>query len=148
LSIWLLALIIALAGAVGGMANALLTDNGFIRWKAITVNDRTVWRPGFLGNVLLGAIAAFVSWGVYGRYAGVDVVGGGPGANVSETLGGIAGATLVGVGGARFLTSEVDKRMLQLAAAKAAAASPSAAAAASIATATPAQALEAAKNLA
>jgi uncharacterized YccA/Bax inhibitor family protein len=89
-SIWLLALIIALAGAVGGMANALLTDNGFIRWKVVTVNETTVWRPGFLGNVLLGAIAAFISWGVYGRYSGVDVVGKGPGADFSETLGGIA----------------------------------------------------------
>jgi hypothetical protein len=58
------------------------------------------------------------------------------------------GAVLVGVGGARWLTNEVDKNLLQAAAAKAAVAQPAPPAVAQqMALASPAQALDIANSL-
>jgi len=57
------------------------------------------------------------------------------------------GAILIGVGGARWLTSEVDKNLLRAAVAEAAGAQPSAAASQQIALAAPAQALNVAKSM-
>ena len=57
------------------------------------------------------------------------------------------GTILIGVGGARRLTSEVDKNLLLAAAAQAAGAQPSAAASQQIALAAPAQALIVAKSM-
>lgn len=143
MSIWWLSAIIAGAGGLGGVANALVSDNGFVRWKTEVIGGTRIWRPGMAGNVILGAIGAFISWGLYGRYAGADVIGGSSSdATFTESLAAVAGAMLIGVAGARFLTSEVDRRMLQQAAAKAAVSDSSAAKAVVIATSTPAAALE------
>ncbi|MCX6669756.1 MAG: hypothetical protein NTV25_08150 [Methanothrix sp.] len=55
--------IIMLSGAVGGIINALVSDNGFIKPREESAGDVTIIRPGFAGNVLLGGAAAFISWG-------------------------------------------------------------------------------------
>jgi hypothetical protein len=44
---------------------------------------------------------------------------GNPRAEVSLTIGAIAGAILVGIGGAKWLSNEVDKKFLQVAASEA-----------------------------
>jgi hypothetical protein len=56
--------VIMLSGAVGGIVNALVSDNGFIKPSEESAGEVTIIRPGFAGNVLLGAVAAFVSWGL------------------------------------------------------------------------------------
>lgn len=138
--LWSLALVIAAAGAVGGVLNAFLTDNGFVRWKNETVGGTTVWRPGFLGNILMGAVGAFLSWALYGRYAAAEVVGNtdAGSAKFTETLSSIAGAILIGTAGARFLTAQVDRKLLQVAASEAATAKGDREKAVAIATASPA----------
>ena len=144
MSLWLLGLVIAGAGAAGGLVNALLTDNGFVLPKYVVADPARVWKPGFLGNVIIGAAAALVTWGLYGRWAGAVIAGAPPGstsAKFYETLSGFTGAFLAGIGGARILTAEVDKQLLRLTASKAAASPPDQASAAAAAIASPAEAL-------
>jgi hypothetical protein len=121
MSIWILLLIVVAAGMVGGFVNALMTENGFVLPKRETTDGGAILRPGFLGNVLIGGVAAGVSWGLYGPLANQVVF---PPSAAATAEGGIAlaalvGAVLVGVGGARWLTSEVDKKFLKAAATKA-----------------------------
>ena len=66
MAIWNLLLIICAAGAVGGIVNALMTDNGFVMPLRETTDGATIIRPGFFGNVVIGAVAAGISWGLYG----------------------------------------------------------------------------------
>ena len=107
MSPWTCAALISLAGGIGGVVNALLSDNGFVmpKWQ------RNVWCPGILANVLLGTIAAFISWALYGAGAGVDI---GQSARelISFRLSALAGAFVVGIAGAKWLTGEVDKKLL------------------------------------
>ncbi len=63
------------------------------------------------------------------------------------SLASLVGAILIGVGGARGLTSEVDKNLLRVAAAAAAEAQPPAAAFQQIELAAPAQALNVTKRM-
>jgi hypothetical protein len=63
------ALLVFVAGALGGVVNALLTDNGFILPRRV----QQILCPGFLSNVAVGAFAAFTSWAMYGSGAGVDL---------------------------------------------------------------------------
>lgn len=154
-SIWLMLLCVFLAGGIGGVVNAVLTDNGFLLPRTEPVDGgAAIVRPGWLGNVLVGAVAAVVSWGLYGPLGGYLVLGTpeavaaspAPG-RVGLSLAALVGAVLVGVGGARWLSGEVDKSLLRAAAIRAAGAQPSAAAAQQIAVARPAQALQAARAM-
>ena len=105
---WICALLITTAGALGGVVNALLTDNGFVLPKLL----KRIWCPGFLSNILIGAFSAFASWSFYGSGAGVDLA---TDANtlISLRFSALAGAFLVGVAGSRWLTNEVDKKLLR-----------------------------------
>jgi hypothetical protein len=154
-SIWIMFFVVLVAGAVGGAVNALMTDNGFLRPKMEKVDEKTgIFRPGYLGNVLVGAVAAVVSWGLYGPLSPYYIIGTDQAlaANalpeaVGLTLASLVGAIMIGIGGARWLTSEVDKNLLRATASQAAAAKPSAAASKQIAMATPAQALDVARMM-
>jgi hypothetical protein len=66
---WMCASLILAAGALGGVVNALITDNGF----ALPKVRRGIWCPGFVANLLVGAFAAFASWSFYGSGAGVEL---------------------------------------------------------------------------
>lgn len=154
-SIWLMLLYVFLAGAVGGVVNALMTDNGFLLPRRESVDQESaVLRPGFVGNVLVGAVAAVVSWGLYGPMSAY-LVAGTPEALAANpaperlglSLASLVGALLVGVGGARWLSNEVDKSLLRAAAIQAALGPPSPAASQRIAMAHPAQALRAARGM-
>lgn len=52
---------IFLAGAVGGVVNALISDNGFVLPQRVASNQSRILRPGFLGNILIGGVAASIS---------------------------------------------------------------------------------------
>ncbi|MDM7939904.1 MAG: hypothetical protein QUS07_06135 [Methanothrix sp.] len=141
---------IVLSGAVGGVINALVSDNGFIKPREESAGDVTIIRPGFAGNILLGAAAAFISWGLYGAFSNAIVYGAVTGLGTDEisvSISSIAGAVLVGIGGARWLTNEVDKKLLRTAAAAAAASKASFDDSQKIAVATPAQAFNIAKEM-
>ena len=114
-----LVVLVVLAGLIGGAINALLSDNGFLMPRPQSVGGGTIYRPGFLGNMLIGAVSSFVSWALYGPLANVVIAG--PAAALNEggavvpgiTLSSLGGAVLVGVAGSRWLTNEVDKAMLR-----------------------------------
>jgi hypothetical protein len=152
--IWLMLIIICIAGAIGGIINALLTDQGFVKPHKQRNEGVKIYRPGFLGNILTGSIAAGISWGLYGPLSSYVVLGFSATTSVPSTLttgltlSSLVGAVLVGVGGARWLTNEADKKLLRNAASIAASAKPSADAAERIAFATPAETVEIASELA
>jgi hypothetical protein len=106
---WVCAALISSAGALGGVTNALITDNGF----ALPTFRRAIWCPGFLANVLIGAFAAFASWSFYGSGAGVELAAITERTKISLTFSALAGAFLVGVAGAKWITNEVDKKLLK-----------------------------------
>ena len=150
----LLFTIVVLAGAVGGIVNALLTENGFlVPRKETTSAGAVIIRPGFVGNVIVGGVAAGISWGLYGPLASFVLVGSAqaiaknPSADIGLSLSTVVGAVLIGIGGAKWLTNEVDKKLLKAAAVEAAKAKPSADASARIAMSSPSQSLEIAKGL-
>ncbi len=142
--------IILLSGAFGGIINAIMSDNGFIKPREEIVDNVTIVRPGVLGNVLLGAVAAFISWGLYGAYSAALIYMAGTGLGLDEvsvSISSVAAAILIGIGGARWLTNEVDKTLLRTAAVTAAAARSSYDDSQRIAIATPAQAFNIAKRM-
>jgi hypothetical protein len=106
---WTCALFITLAGGIGGVINAFLTDNGF----PLPRRESGIWCPGAISNVLIGAFAAFASWSFYGSGASVDLAHESERTVLSLNFSALAGALLVGVGGARWITNEVDKRLLK-----------------------------------
>jgi len=154
-SIWLMLLLVWFAGSLGGVVNALMTDNGFLMPRKEKTNGATtILRPGYLGNVIIGGVAAVISWGLYGPLSAYLVMGTAEALasnthldRVGLSLASLVGAALVGVGGARWLSSEVDKNMLRAAAANAAEGNASSSAAQQIAMAAPAQALNVARNM-
>jgi hypothetical protein len=106
---WMCASLISLAGAIGGVVNALLTDNGFI----LPTRRSSVLCPGFISNVLVGAFAAFSSWAFYGSGASVELTQLSERTQISLRFSALAGAFLVGVAGARWITNEADKMLLK-----------------------------------
>jgi hypothetical protein len=106
---WTCAFLISVAGAAGGVVNALITDNGFVFPQI----RRTIWCPGIITNVLVGAFAAFASWAFYGSGAGIDLGAVSHDTQISLRFSALAGAFLVGVVGAKWITNEADKQLLK-----------------------------------
>jgi hypothetical protein len=151
-SIWILLLVICLAGAIGGVINALLTDNGFLIPRTEESDQVKIVRPGFLGNILISAVSAAISWGLYGPFNITIVLGPAPVSSTPQaqpnlTLSALVGAVLVGVAGARWLTNEVDKKLLRSAASDAASGPSEPGATKKLLMATPAQAFFIAKDI-
>jgi hypothetical protein len=98
------ALIIAGLGTVGGLVNCAIAGE-----FALPQIDREakVWRPGWIGNVVVGAVAAPVIWGIYGPLAGHAI-------NTSDkidlTLAQVFVSIVIGLGGGRILTLEAQKQ--------------------------------------
>lgn len=143
-----LALIMAGLGALGGLANGFLPGKNLEMPRVQKSAGVTLLKPGFLGDMITGAIAATVTWGAYGPFASANVLGD-PGTTVTftATAGQVLGALVTGMGGARILSAEVDKRALTRAASTAAAADGDETVARQIATASPEEALELAEQL-
>lgn len=106
---WSCAVLIAVAGAIGGGINALLTDGGIVKPQI----KRGIWCPGFISNVLVGAFSAFSSWAFYGSGAGIELSQAAERTQISLRFSALAGALLVGVAGSKWLTNEVDKRLFR-----------------------------------
>ena len=122
MKVWYMLGLICLCGAIGGIVNALIIDQGLIKPRKERTESFKVYRPGFIGNIFTGAIAAGISWGLYGPLSGYIIIevttppAGSPAPIGGLTLSSLVGAVLVGVGGARWLTNEVDKSLLKTAA--------------------------------
>ena len=123
MSMWLVLLVVFVAGAVGGLVNALLSDNKSWKPRPMGGDDMKITTPGWLVTAFIGGVAACVSWGLYGPFAAYWLMGGPPGPTDLRpgiTLSALVGSILVGIGGSRWLTNEVDKTLLRGAAVKAA----------------------------
>lgn len=160
MSIWAITGIVAIAGGIGGVVAALLSeDRGFVLPKGVEAGGSKILRPGFVGLILTGAIAAALSFALYGPLASSTVVGGpenadeevvgddDSGADFGITLAALGGAVLVGAGGSKWLSSQVDKATVQAAASIAAGKDASAEKSAEIAKASPLQALRIAQAM-
>jgi len=104
---WSCATLIVIAGSVGGFVNALVSNNGF----ALPRRVKGVLCPGALSTVFIGAFAAFASWAFYGSGADLDVTD--ANALIHLRFSAVAGAFLVGVVGAKWITNEADKGLLR-----------------------------------
>ncbi len=134
-------LLVAGSGALGGVVNAALSDNGFILPRLEEHEHGYVIRPGAVGNLLTGAVSAAISWGLYGPL-NASSIGSAAAPGTGLTLSAFVGALIVGAGGARWLTNEVDKRLLRAAVSGAVTAQPAEPAlAAAMLAETPARAL-------
>ena len=111
MTVWECSALISGVGAVGGLVNTLMTQ-GKLRLPEYRAG---VFCPGFIGNVVVGAFAALISWALYGAGAGIELArqSADPREALSLTVSALAGAALVGVGGARWLSSEVDAKLLR-----------------------------------
>jgi len=151
MALWILLIIVFVAGIVGGIVNALISDNGFFLPQTVQSGGAKIMRPGFLGNALIGGVAACVSWGLYGPFAAFYLAGGPTMSTagtspVGLTLSSLVGGILVGVGGARVLSNEVDKTLLRGAASAAQSSPANETKSTRIAFATPADALKIAQS--
>jgi len=147
MSMWIILAVVCAAGAVGGIVNALLSNDGVHLPGKYRVDGEEVLKLGVIGNILLGAIAAGVSWGLYGEYSNSPIIGSLSSTSPSLTIAALVGAVLVGTGGARVFTNELDKGVLRRAASHAAAAAADSSAAQRIMEASPADALKIASEM-
>jgi hypothetical protein len=110
--LWLVIGLVFGAGCLGGLVNAVLA--GELQLPRLDEEAR-LYRPGWLGNILVGGSAALVFWGLYGPMASAIIIGPGQGAGTDALMrvSELFGALLSGIGGSRVLTAELDKRLLQ-----------------------------------
>ena len=88
--------LVAAAGAVGGLGHGLVAGEfAFPRIDA----KRSVWKPGVVGDVLVGTLAAVVVWTVYGAAATFDL-----NKSVSLDL-----PLIVGISGAKVLAKLAER---------------------------------------
>ena len=141
-TVWGILGAIAGAGAIGGLVNGLLGSSGGL---SLPKPVHGVIQLGFLGNLLLGAFGAVATWGLYGPLKDAVLIGANPGnmlpANLTVTA--IVGAALTGAGGAKVVSSEIDKVVLKKTAVEAAKKDANPGLAATISTSPPLAALDA-----
>ena len=98
--------IIALLGALGGITNSTIA--GEFTLPELDLENH-LWKPGWLGNVLVGALTAVIIAGMYGPMAQYDVIqnqGTPPSLKLSELM----GAVIIGMGGGNILTQLAQKQ--------------------------------------
>jgi hypothetical protein len=129
---------VAVCGALGGFVNVFIGDSGL----HLPVIEEGVFRPGYIGVVLVGMVAAVGAWlatqgsALTGNFAVSPPV--------TLRLSELSTAIFIGFGGARWFKAEAETTIFRKAAAVAASKSADSEAAATIAAGTPIQALTAA----
>jgi hypothetical protein len=132
---------VTICGAVGGFANVFIGDSGL----HLPTMDQGVFRPGYIGVVFVGMVAAVGAWLATqnSTVSGGLVVSPVPILRLSE----LSTAIIVGFGGARWFKSETETTIFRRTAAVAASKSADSKAAATIAAGTPIEALAAANRM-
>src|SRR6184192_1160783 len=106
MTIWQIILLIGGCGAVGGIVNCAISGEfNYPRFDAAA----KVWRPGWIGNVLVGAVASVVVWGIYGPLASVDLLTGEM-AVVRLTVAQLVTSLVIGLSGGKILTLMAEKQ--------------------------------------
>jgi hypothetical protein len=111
--LWECFLTVVIAGAVGGFVNAFLSNNGFVVPQKVVEGTSTILKPGVFGNVLVGSVASLISWFMYGPVANTSIRSLNQVEEIKPFI--IGFSILIGIGGARWLSSEVDKQLLRVA---------------------------------
>ncbi len=104
--------LIAACGAMGGVANCAIAGEFVL--PRIDKSAKT-WRPGWIGNVLVGSIAAVVIAGMYGPLSQVVLNATTPPTLPPVTMANLLGAVVVGLGGGNILTQLAQRQADQLA---------------------------------
>ena len=101
-----------------GLVNAFFSDAGLKMPHWFLADGVRIWKPGWIGNVIVGLFTALFSWAFYGPLSAYVVIGKPPPTQPDAvlSLGALAMAFLAGVGGARVLSSYVDKELFRAAA--------------------------------
>jgi hypothetical protein len=107
--IWLIAALIFVAGCIGGLLNSAVTGEFKLPYRD---REARVYRPGWVGTVLIGGVAAAASWGIYGPVAQVVMIGPGPALEPALRVAEFFGAVVLGFGGGRWFTAELDRVVL------------------------------------
>ncbi len=138
--------LVCAAGAVGGVVHDLLTGTLTYPRNTQEGGGQRQWSAGTLGSIVLGVVAAGLSWALYGPLSGADIAGGRSG-TATLTWGALGGAVLVGGAGTRWIRAEIEKRDFKSAAVAAAGAHADAGAAGRIAAASGKDALAIAQGM-
>jgi HAMP domain-containing protein len=116
-TIWAILGCIAAAGAVGGFVNAVIGGAGGTGRLLMpqVIQPQGVFQLGFIGNVGLGAVGAVLTWGLYGPLKDSVMIGAraGVGIPANLTVTALVGAALTGAGGAKLITSQIEKDVLR-----------------------------------
>ena len=132
---------VAACGALGGFANVFIGDSGL----HLPTIDQGIFRPGYIGVVCVGLIAAIGAWlATQSSVLTGNLV---PSPPVTLRLSELSTAIVVGFGGARWFKSETETTIFRKTAAVAAGKSADNEAAATIAAGTPIEALTAANRM-
>src|ERR1700749_1261651 len=99
---WLILAIVAASGGVGGLVNVFIGDSGL----HLPVMEAGIFRPGFIGVMFVGMMAALASWGSVKS----AVLLGGPPTPIELTTSDLANGILIGFGGAKWFKSEIEKQ--------------------------------------
>ena len=132
---------VAVCGGLGGFVNVFIGDSGLHLPKF----EDEIWRPGYIGVVFIGVVAALGAWLATQSGSLTDSLHNAP--PVTLRLSELSTAIVVGFGGARWFKSEGETTIFRKTAAIAAAKSADKTAAAEIASLTPFQALAAAQKM-
>jgi hypothetical protein len=132
---------VAVCGALGGFANVFIGDSGL----HLPVIDQGIFRPGYIGVVFVGMIAAVGAW--LATQGSVLAEGFTLSPPVTLRLSELSTAIVVGFGGARWFKSETETTIFRKTAAVAASKAADSDAAAAIAAGSPIQALTAANKM-
>ncbi len=111
------ALMIAMAGGVGGLLNSALINLNIVkasRTLSIDYHKHKSIRITYLVNVITGFAAALVSWGLYGS-AAIGSLGIFENMDVNKilTIQSLLGAFGIGFSGSSWLTTHADKKAWQ-----------------------------------
>ena len=99
-------ILVGLLGALGGLTNCFVAGE---LSPARRDPNTGVWRPGWIGNVLVGGVAAVLVWGIYGPSASVDIIRGNL-RDVSLSIAQLFSSLGVGFSGGRILTDIAGKQ--------------------------------------
>ena len=142
--VWEIMGVVLLAGAAGGFVNVFIGDSGL----HLPTIENGIFRPGFLGVIFVGMMAAFASWA---SLKSIPILGAGAGTGapspMSLSTSDLANGLLIGFGGARWFKSEIETQIFRKTASIAASKQADAQAANIIAGATPMQALDTAMQM-
>ena len=106
MTIWQIIMLIAGFGAIVGIVNCAISGEfNYPRFDA----GAKVWRPGWIGNVLIGAVASVVVWGIYGPVASYDILHGTL-VDVHLTIAQLLTSLVVGLSGGKILTLMAEKQ--------------------------------------